>query len=613
MAKVKDRLKAGKTVETLKLPYLVLATLILSTVGITYLYYQSARSKDANRFNNEVNRVQTALETRIGLYIALLRSGRGFIESRKDLNRSSFANFVKSLELAKNYVGVQGIGYTVIIPPEQREELVERMKDEGYADFKMFPETERESYQAIIYLEPLDERNQRAIGYDMFTETTRRAAMERARDTGVAAATGKVTLLQETDSEIQSGFLIYLPIYQDAVVPETVEQRRANIKGFVYSPFRAGNFLKEIQQITDTEGIGVTIYDGAKRAENMMARSSSTDGQYLVPQISEDFSAQNQMKVAGREWIIEYNSLPSFADQSSVGWTPLIFLSGIAFSFLLFGMTYWESSARAKLQTVAAELFESEKQKRQLLVQEQEARRLAEKANRAKDEFISVVSHELRTPLNAIAGWTRILKTKDLPETKKELALEKIERNLRHQTALVDDLLGYSQMISEKTSFDKEEVVFSEIFEDVYETLKEQAREKGIELHKNNKLNGSKVIGDEEKLKTVVSNLLSNAIKFTPEGGTIEADLEKKGNEVELVIKDDGIGISTQFMPHVFERFRQADSSITRKHGGLGLGLAISKHIVKLHRGTIEARSEGVGKGSVFIVKLPCEKGKNNL
>lgn len=607
MASAKDKIKIGRTVEVLKLPYLVLATLILSTVGITYLYYQSARGKDSIRFNNEVNRVQTALETRIGLYIALLRSGRGFIESKKDLTRSSFANFVKSLELEKNYVGVQGIGYTVVIQPEEREQLIERMKTEGYADFKMFPETERESYQAIIYLEPLDERNRRALGYDMSTEATRREAMERARDTGVAAATGKVTLLQETDSQIQSGFLIYLPVYQDGTIPGTIEERRRNIRGYIYSPFRAGNFLREIQQITDTEGIGVTIYDGAKVPENLMAQTSSPSGQYFVPQINEEYWAQNRMNVAGREWLIEYNSLPSFADQSSVGWTPLIFLSGIAFSFLLFGMTYWESSARAKLQAVAAELFESEKQKRRLLVQEQDARRLAENANRAKDEFISVVSHELRTPLNAIAGWTRILKTKDLPEGKKEMALEKIEKNLRHQTSLVDDLLDYSQMISEKTKFEKRKIVFAEVFEDVYEKLKEQAREKGIELCKRNNLNGSKILGDEEKLKTVVSNLLSNAIKFTPEGGKVEAELDKKGNQVELVIKDDGIGISSQFMPYIFERFRQADSSITRKHGGLGLGLAISKHIINLHQGTIEAHSEGIGKGSVFIVKLPCE------
>lgn len=607
MVPIKDKLKAGRKVEVLKLPYLVLATLILSTVGITYLYYQSARSKDFVRFNNEVNRVQTALETKVSLYIALLRSGRGYIESRDDLTREGFANFVKSLELGKNYIGVQGIGYSLVVPFEEREALTTRLKAEGYPNFKIFPDTERDSYQAIIYLEPNDRRNRAAIGYDMSTEETRRAAIERARDTGEASATGKVTLLQEIDAEKQTGFLIYLPVYEGGTTPETIEERRETIQGYVYSPFRAGNFLTEIQQMTNTGGIGVTIYDAEVNPERMMAQTASPTSDSFAPQIGEDFTARNEMNVAGRKWIIEYNSLPSFAEQSSVNWAPLIFLSGTAFSFLLFGMTYWESSARAKLQSVAADLFESEKQKRRLLVKEQEARKIAEKANQAKDDFISVVSHELRTPLNAIAGWARILKTGDLPEIKKTLALEKIEKNLRQQTALVDDLLSYSQMVSEKNDLEKKEIVFADLFEQVCEEIKPKAEEKGIRLFKNNQLNGSKILGDAEKLKVVISNLLSNAVKFTPEGGTIEAEIEKEDNEVRLIVKDSGIGISSKFMPHLFERFQQADSSITRKHGGLGLGLAISKHIVSLHNGTIEARSEGEGKGAVFVVKLPCE------
>ena len=610
MAKIKDKLRAGRRVEVLKLPYLVLATLILSTVGVTYLYYQSARGKDSIRFNNEVTRVQTALETKIGLYIALLRSGRGYIESRSDLTNEGFSNFVKSLELEKNYVGVQGIGYSLVIQPEEREEFAARMKTAGYPNFKIFPDGERQSYQAIIYLEPDNPRNKAAIGYDMSTETARREAIERAKDTGEAAATGKVVLVQETDSQKQAGFLIYMPIYK-GIIPKTVEERRNNIQGYVYSPFRAGNFLNEIQQVTNTGGIGVTIYDAEINPENVMAQTSSQSDGFFAPQIGEDFTARNEMDVAGRRWIVEYNSLPSFADQSSVNWAPLIFLSGIAFSFLLFGMTYWESSARAKLQSVAGELFESEKQKRRLLIKEQEARKVAENANRAKDDFISVVSHELRTPLNAIAGWARILKTGDLPEVKKNLALEKIEKNLRQQTALVDDLLSYSQMVSEKTDFEKKEIAVAELFEEVYEAIKPYAEEKGVKLYKNNHLNGSKVIGDEEKLKVAFNNLLSNAVKFTPKGGTVKAELDKRGDEVRLVVKDDGIGISSNFMPHLFERFQQADSSITRKHGGLGLGLAISKHIVNLHDGTIEAYSEGEGKGAVFVVKLPCKDCEN--
>ncbi|HSK73921.1 MAG TPA: ATP-binding protein, partial [Pyrinomonadaceae bacterium] len=150
--------------------------------------------------------------------------------------------------------------------------------------------------------------------------------------------------------------------------------------------------------------------------------------------------------------------------------------------------------------------------------------------------------------------------------------------------------------------------VFSDALEEVVEKVEPRAREKGVELRKENHLNGSEVLGDEEKIKTVIANLLSNAIKFTPEGGIVEVEAETQGENIKVVVKDTGVGISSRFLPHIFERFRQADSSTTRRHGGLGLGLAISKQIVKLHKGTIEAHSEGEGKGAVFVVKIPVKE-----
>ena len=153
-----------------------------------------------------------------------------------------------------------------------------------------------------------------------------------------------------------------------------------------------------------------------------------------------------------------------------------------------------------------------------------------------------------------------------------------------------------------------QEFVVSKLFDEVFEEVKPAAEEKGIQLHKDNKMNGTVFSGDKQKVKTLISNILSNAVKFTPEGGAVEAEINRQGDEIRMCVKDTGIGINPAFMPHIFEQFRQADSSLTRKHGGLGLGLAISKHIAKLHHGTIEAKSEGEGKGSMFIVKLPIEK-----
>lgn len=295
----------------------------------------------------------------------------------------------------------------------------------------------------------------------------------------------------------------------------------------------------------------------------------------------------------------------TFILQPIQDWTFLFLLGGLIFSFLLFGMTYWESATRAKLQETANNLKESEQKIQGLLEKEKEARRIAENANATKNEFISVVSHELRTPLNAIAGWTRILKSDDLSKNTRDLALNKIEKNLRLQINLVEDLLNFSQLISSQDSLEKAEVVFSEIFENVFREIETVARNKGISISKDNQLKGQKIFGDAEKIKIVIANLLSNALKFTPAEGWIKTQIREEKGNIELTIEDNGRGITSEFLPHIFDRFSQFDSSTTRKFGGLGLGLAVSEHIIKLHHGSIEALSDGEGKGSVFIIKFP--------
>ena len=287
---VKDKLKIITRRDFINLPYLLLATLLMITVGTTYLFYQNSLNKDSLRFKNEVDHIQTALQSRIDLYIALLKSGRGYIQSKEDISRADFGHFVESLELGKNYVGGQGIGYTKLFSPEERESFISQMRErEGITDFDIFPNSQSDLQQAIIYLEPLTNTNRKAIGYDMSTESNRRAAMEKARDTGEATMSGKVILLQEIDAEKQFGFLIYLPIYKNGITPSTQILRQRNLIGFVYSPFRAGSFLKEVQKDTDTGTIAVEIFDG----EPTYAKSFGIDGGYFKKR----FSAADQKQL----------------------------------------------------------------------------------------------------------------------------------------------------------------------------------------------------------------------------------------------------------------------------------------------------------------------------
>ena len=590
--------------QTASFPYLVLAVSLILTIGATYYFHQGAKNKDKIRFNNEINRLQLTIENKINLYIALLKGGRGFIESNQNINRQNFAEYVESLEMRKNYTGAQGIGYTQVVSAAEREAFIKRMKSEGYADFNIFPYSEKAQYQVVTYLEPFDERNRKFIGFDISTEKNWIDASSRAADSGAAAASAKISLMQEDGVEAQPGFLIYLPIYKKGVSPGLQDQRK-NVLGYIYSPFRADNFLKEIQNDLSVSDILIKVYDGEVNDENLLMQTAESRAVKSISQTDEDYTAQKELDVTGKTWIVQFESSPAFIAQSSVSWTPLILIVGAIFSLLLFGMTFWETFARMRLETTAAKLFELQQQKQELLEKEQKARHSAEQANKTKDAFIAVVSHELRTPLNAIGGWTRILSTGNLSENTKSLALEKIEKNTRLQTKLVEALIDYSQIVAGNIKLEGKEFSFSNVFEKIVAEFEPQAREKSIEFIKNNTLNGQIVFGDEVKMQLVISNLLSNAVKFTHSGGRVEAITSEEDGKIQLVVKDNGRGINAEFLPHIFDRFTQADSSSTRSSGGLGLGLTISNHIVKLHEGTLKAESEGVGKGSVFTVKVP--------
>jgi PAS domain S-box-containing protein len=231
--------------------------------------------------------------------------------------------------------------------------------------------------------------------------------------------------------------------------------------------------------------------------------------------------------------------------------------------------------------------------------------RAAQQANRLKDEFLATLSHELRTPLTAILGWAHLLRTGDMNEASATNALEIISRNARAQAQLIDDLLDVSRIITGKLRLDVRQIDPLSFIEAAIEALRPAAEAKGVRIQKVLDTGISSVAGDPARLQQVVWNLLSNAIKFTQRGGRVQVRLERINSHVELAISDTGTGINPEFLPHVFDRFRQADQATTRQYGGLGLGLAIVRHLVELHGGTVRAESRGEGQGATFTVKLP--------
>ena len=246
-----------------------------------------------------------------------------------------------------------------------------------------------------------------------------------------------------------------------------------------------------------------------------------------------------------------------------------------------------------------------ERERTELLARERAARAAAEHANRAKDDFLTTLSHELRTPLNAVYGWAAILKAGPVDEATRAKAIDTIMRNSNSQVQLIDDLLDIGRITSGKLRLEVQSVELRPVIEAALEAVRPAALAKSIDLETALDPRAGPITGDPNRLQQVVWNLLSNAVKFTPQGGRVEIHLGKASPHVEIAVRDTGRGIAPEFLPHVFDRFQQADSSSTRVHGGIGLGLTLVKHLVELHGGTVTAESAGPDQGATFTVRLP--------
>ena len=259
-----------------------------------------------------------------------------------------------------------------------------------------------------------------------------------------------------------------------------------------------------------------------------------------------------------------------------------------------------------RLRAEIEERLRAENEREELLARERLLRGHAEELSRLKDQFLATMSHELRTPLNAIFGWITLLRTGRLDEATQARALETIERNARAQKRLIEDLLDVSRIVTGKLGLELADVAPGRVLQGAIATMQPAAEAKDVRIVPALAEVTALVRGDPARLQQVVCNLLSNAIKFTAPGGRVDVELTMSGDQVQIVVADTGQGIKPEFLPHVFERFRQEDGSLSRRHGGLGLGLAIVHHLVELHSGTVDAHSDGEGCGARFVVRLPA-------
>lgn len=296
--------------------WVILIASLTLTIAAYIISNSVIHEKARDRFEFRASEIKQAIEERLHLYEQVLWSGVSTIYASDDITRAKWAKFVETLNIERYWPGIQGIGFSIPITSENKEAHVQALRSEGFPEYTIKPEGEREFYSAIIYLEPFDWRNQRAFGYDMWSNDIRQVAMKRALETGEAATSGIITLVQETSKDIQKGFLIYVPVYKTKNVPKTVEQRKAQFVGWVYAPFRAGNLMKGILGTEDPD-IDFEIYDGKEFSNEALLFDSNGRPHLEETEHDPQFEQRTQITLQGRPWTL-YFSTP---DKFSVGMT----------------------------------------------------------------------------------------------------------------------------------------------------------------------------------------------------------------------------------------------------------------------------------------------------
>jgi signal transduction histidine kinase/CheY-like chemotaxis protein len=557
----------------------LLAGCVLSVIATWFVASTTAARSEA-AFLADAKEIRQQIQAGLDAYVEVIRAGTALLAATQEINHAEFRAFVSGLQLPLRYPGMAGIGFSEHVQRAGLNALLRAVALDGIRGLRVWPRGARPEYDVVISFEPGLGANQAALGFDLWTDPVRRDAMERARDSGQPTASEKPTDPQPFDEDSRPADLVlFMPVYRSGTLPLTVEERRRALIGFVFTSLR---FDRLFPRITATP-MPLTAFDvhdaGIGERGPLIYQSAPRTGPVR-------FESTEPVQIAGRSWLVAVRSLePPSGLLPQVATRTLIV--SLLLSVLLFLTTRdqvraWQTAARHEAELRAAD--------------------------RAKDEFLATLSHELRTPLNAIFGWVSMLRKGALSPDQQAHAIEVIERNARHQAQLVEDLLDVSRILAGKVQLQLSSLRLGPVVSTTLESLRPTAEAKGITL-KASLPETSGIQGDSGRIQQVIWNLLANAIKFTPSGGHVSVELSEFDRRVELRVRDTGIGIAPEFLPQIFERFRQADSSTTRAHGGMGLGLAIVRHLVELHGGSIEARSEGPDRGALFIVRFPAMPG----
>ena len=339
--------------------WLILAIGLAVTLGLWQYFAMQFAERAGDRFAHRTEAARHLLMSRMQAHEQILRGAAALFAASEHVSRAEWRDYIAALELDRSLPGIQGTGFSLMVPASQLAAHVAQVRAEGFSDYGIHPPGERDIYSSIVFLEPFVDRNVRAFGYDMYSEPVRREAMARARDTGLPALSGKVTLIQEYGPEVQAGFLIYLPIYAHGTLLDTMEARRAALLGFVYSPFRAHDIMRSIFEgsLRDAE---IELFDGAPTADNLLFASAQRAA-------SARFVVDHPLEIGGRRWLVRFSSTAAFERDQESAEPGLILFGGTTLSLMLFALLNINARHRRRMQTAATRLAQSRDEFRTLV------------------------------------------------------------------------------------------------------------------------------------------------------------------------------------------------------------------------------------------------------
>ncbi|KQW02886.1 hypothetical protein ASC87_00590 [Rhizobacter sp. Root1221] len=603
----RKRVLPAAMLHTIGWPLLTLGLLLAATAWMWRIAASDVRQIARDRFNFKVAEARFAIEQRLLAYEQVQRGGIALFAASSVVTRDEWRAYVRQLNLEKNYPGIQAMAFSRRLLPVDLNGFIQRTRSEGLPEYAIQPPGERAEYVPVTYIEPLDWRNRRALGFDLFSEPTRREALLRSRDMALPSATGKIKLAQETNEGAQSGFLICMPVFPGGIVPPTTEGRRAALYGQACSVFRMNDLMGGILGSEKLPNIQLQVFDGTELTADGLMYDSQQRASAPSPE-SGAFATDQAFEFNGRVWTLRFNTLPAFDATIDIQKPRLILASGLLVSVLMAAVVWSLSLNRRRARALAdanhglqAEIAERTKLEALL----NQAKNAAEAANRAKSDFLTNVSHELRTPLTLILAPLGQLLGSEQWVAGGRVQLERAHRNALLLLNRVNDILDFSKSEAGKFELHWEVVDLAALVSELAGDAAVVAGGTSCSLtwHVDPAL--ERICLDRRHFEKIVLNFVSNALKFTPVGGWIRVEAVPVSDDCfEFAVTDSGHGIPADKQPLLFGRFQQIDNSATRQYGGTGIGLALVKGLAESMGGSVGVYSES-GRGARFWVRLP--------